>query len=179
MLLFLSPFLSLFLSVSDDDSVTLVVSPQYFACLLLILLAQITAGALIYFQKEPVSDDDVTSCLSGCRLCNCDECKTEGFFCFQLTEHTCKAASTSVRHTQTRTHSAFTPRMCPNTLMCSVCAAELKETAICKQNNRAVLGCSAFRCLIWGLIERITLIFVLAQPLNQLLLTGLMNRMIK
>lgn len=30
-------------------------SPQYFTCLLLILIAQITAGALIYFQKDVVS----------------------------------------------------------------------------------------------------------------------------
>lgn len=36
-------------------------SPQYFTCLLLILLAQIAAGALIYFQKEAVSDGSSSS----------------------------------------------------------------------------------------------------------------------
>lgn len=30
--------------------------PQYFTCLVLILIAQIVAGSLIYFQKEEVSD---------------------------------------------------------------------------------------------------------------------------
>lgn len=29
--------------------------PQYFTCLLLILIAQIAAGALIYFKKDAVS----------------------------------------------------------------------------------------------------------------------------
>ena len=29
--------------------------PQYFTCLLLILIAQVTAGVLIYFQREPVN----------------------------------------------------------------------------------------------------------------------------
>lgn len=42
-------------------SLTSVASPQYFTCLLLILIAQITAGALIYFHKNKVSD--VTSSL--------------------------------------------------------------------------------------------------------------------
>ncbi|XP_034744772.1 CD82 antigen-like [Etheostoma cragini] len=44
---------------------TSVVSPQYFSCLLLILLAQVAAGALIYFQKEKVSDGTSSSLPAG------------------------------------------------------------------------------------------------------------------
>lgn len=41
---------------------SLLVSLQYFTCLLLILIAQLAAGAVIYFQKAVVSDVTSSSC---------------------------------------------------------------------------------------------------------------------